>query len=313
MAAAGQRRKRDYYEVLGVPRDADEAAIKKAFRALAKQYHPDRNPGDKAAEDRFKECNEAYAVLSDAEARKRYDRFGAAGVAAPAGAAGFSSVVDAFDDLVGDLLRRRKQKKRGRDLRYTLEVTFEEAALGCEKTIRIPDPAAAPGGPTAEKAYTVKIPPGTTEGAVRMLHGEGEPGASGGAKGDLHVIVRVQEHPVFKREGNDVLCEVPITFTQAALGGVVDVPTLDGRVKMRVPEGTQSGRSFRIRGKGIPRSSAKGGPRGDHLVRVMVETPTGLNARQWQLLEQFAEASGDALAHPRKRGFLDQLRDRFKE
>ena len=303
------RRKRDYYEVLGVERGADDTELKRAFRELARRYHPDVNPGDAIAEDRFKEANEAYAVLSDPTARSRYDRYGFAGVgqAGAGAAAGFSSVVDVFDDLIGDMLRRRKQRKRGRDLRYTLEISFEEAAFGCKRTIKIP------GARGEEREFTVTIPPGTKEGTVRMLRGEGEPGLGQAPAGDLHVIVRGGEHPVFRREGHDVWCDVPISFPQAALGAVVDVPTLDGKVRMRVPEGTQSGRVFRMRGKGIPRAAGKNAPRGDQLVRATIETPTNLSRKQRELLEAFADVSGDHQAHPQTRGFLEKLRSLFAE
>jgi molecular chaperone DnaJ len=313
--ATRQRHKRDYYEVLGVDREATDAELKRAFRELARKYHPDINPGDERAEDRFKEANEAYAVLSDARTRSRYDRHGFSAVGGAEGPqSGFGSVVDAFDDIIGDILRRRKQRKRGRDLRYTLELSFEEAAFGCEKTIRIPDPQGAEAtGKPREREFSVSIPPGTREGAVKMLRGEGERGKGGAAPGDLHVIVRVVEHPMFRREGHDVWCEVPVSFPQAALGTVVEVPTLDGKVRMRVPEGTQSGRVFRIRGRGIPRSASRGAVRGDQLVRVTVETPTNLSERQRELLEAFAEDGGEGVAHPQKKGFLDKLRELFQD
>ena len=181
------RSKRDYYEVLGVDRKADSTELKRAFREKARQYHPDINPGQ-SAEDRFKEANEAYAVLSDGKARARYDRYGFSGVAGnDSGGSGLGSVVDAFDDIIGDILRRRRQRKVGRDLRYTLELSFEEAAFGCTKTIRIPHPDSSAGerarGNRREKEFDVKIPPGAKEGAVKMLKGEGEPGKAGGAKG----------------------------------------------------------------------------------------------------------------------------------
>lgn len=301
-------KKRDYYDVLGVAKDADDAELKRAFRELARKYHPDINTGDDA-EDRFKEANEAYAVLSDPKSRARYDRFGHAGIdgGGDQPSSGFGAVVDAFEDVIGDIIRRRRARKRGRDLRYTLELTFEEAAFGCTKKIEVPDPRDG-GGERRNRTFTVSIAPGTKEGAVKMIKGEGERGKSGGAAGDLHVYVRVKEHPVFSREGSDVWCEVPISFAQAALGAVVEIPTLDGKVKMRIPEATQSGRVFRIRNKGIPRS---GNNRGDHKVRVIVETPNGLTPRQRELLEQFADASGESVAHPQKKGFLDKVKALF--
>ncbi len=303
-------KKRDYYRVLGVAKDADHAELKRAFRELARRHHPDVNPDSNDAEEKFKEANEAYAVLSDEKARARYDRYGHAAVEGTDAGGGFGSVVDAFDDILGDILRRRRARKRGRDLRYTLEVSFVEAAFGCSKTIHIPDREAAPGQ-DKERSFTVTIPAGTREGSVKMLRGEGERGKSGGSPGDLHIFVRIGEHPVFRREDNDVWCDVPISFSQAALGTTIEVPTLDGKVKMRVPEGTQSGRVFRIRGKGMPRSTNRGGPRGDQMVRVMVETPTGLTPQQRRVLEEFAELSGESVAHPQRKGFLDKVRALF--
>jgi molecular chaperone DnaJ len=305
-------KRRDYYEVLGVTTEADDAELKRAFRELARKYHPDVNPDDDVAEERFKEANEAYAVLSDPRRRSRYDRYGHSAVtgAAEEEPTGFGAVIDAVDDIVGDFFRKRRQKKRGTDLRYTLEVSFEEAALGCEKSIKVPDRVMAPGG-RSEREFTVKVPAGTKSGAVRMIRGEGERGSGGGTSGDLHVIIRVAEHSMFTRKGNDVWCDVPISFPQAALGTLVDVPTLDGKVKMRVPEGTQSGRVFRIPGRGIPRGSSRNGSRGDQLVKVHVETPTNLSAEQKKLLEQFATAGGDHLAYPQKQSFVEKLRTLF--
>ncbi|GAB4541884.1 MAG: DnaJ C-terminal domain-containing protein [Haliangiales bacterium] len=325
--------RRDYYEVLGVERDAAEGDIKRAFREQARQHHPDINPGNAGAEERFKELNEAYAVLSDPKARSRYDRYGFAGVGGPDRGepqSGFGAVVDAVDEILSDIWRRRRQRKRGRDLRYTLEVSFEEAAFGCDKTIRIPDPRGAQARGEAERAakavasgssasrepertYRVAIPPGTKQGAVKIIRGEGEPGTGGGLAGDLCVIVRVSEHSVFRREGYDVWCDVPVSFAQAALGAVVEVPTLDGKVRMRIPEGTQSGRVFRLRDRGIPRSASRGATRGDQMVRVVVETPTGLTERQRALLEEFARESGNEVAHPQQRSFLDKLRALFED
>jgi molecular chaperone DnaJ len=305
--ASGRGGKRDYYEVLGVPRNADDVELKRAFRELARKYHPDVNDGQ-AAEDTFKEANEAYAVLSDPRKRARYDRYGHTGVGGETAEGGFGTVVDAFDDLLGDLWRRRKTKKRGRDHRYTLEISFEEAAFGCEKTIKIPDSVREPGKPVRDKQFVVTVPPGTKEGTVRRIKGEGERGKGGAPAGDLHVIIRVVEHSVFRAEGHDVWCDVPVTFPQAALGSVLEVPTLDGVVKMKIPEGTQSGRVLRMRGKGIPKSSSKNGMRGDQMVKIIVETPTGLSARQRDLLESFAAEAGVELAHPQKTGFLDKLR-----
>jgi molecular chaperone DnaJ len=303
------RRRRDFYEVLGVAKDADENDIKRSFRELARQFHPDLNPG---GAEKFKEINEAYAVLGDAQLRARYDRWGHDGEGS---SGGLGSVVDAVEGVLGDVLRRRKKRQRGRDLRYTLEVTFEEAAFGCTKTIAVPTPApegsssAATAGPTRE--FSVVVPPGTREGAIKMLRNEGEVGQGGAPPGDLHVIVRVKDHPLFRREGHDVLCDVPLTMPQAALGAVLEVPTIDGPVKMRIPEGTQTGRVFRIRGRGVPRSAGKNAPRGDQLVKVIVRTPSELTARQRELLEELARALGEVV--PRRDdkkpgGILDRVR-----
>jgi molecular chaperone DnaJ len=369
--------RRDYYDVLGIGRDASELEIKRAFREIAKKDHPDRNPGDHAAEERFKEANEAYAILSDGDKRAAYDRFGH-GAFTPggngAGGPGFPSSVADFVDALGDLFgggsaqRRRQRQGGGKDLRYTLELTFVEAAFGCEKTIHFPsrrtcDACAGSGGmgPSsvrtcaacggrgelrvqqgffsatktcatctgtgkivaepcvrcegsgtvrAERELAVKIPPGTDDGSVRRIAGEGEPGRRNQPAGDLQVHVRVTPHALFKRQGYDVHTEIPISFSQAALGAQIDVPTLDGKVKMRVPEGTQSGRMFRLRGKGIPQV---GSLRGDQHVKVLVETPTKLTLKQRQLLEELAKEQGTegTLGYPRKKNFLDKVRELF--
>lgn len=311
--------KRDYYEVLGVGHDADDVEIKRAFRELARKYHPDVNQGDGDAEDRFKEANEAYAVLSNPKARSRYNRYGHSAVQGPdPGGSGssFNSVVEAVDDIIGDIIgdawRKRKQRKRGQDLRYTLEVSLEEAIFGCEKNISIPGPKQADGTNADSKTFQVILAAGTKDGAVKTIRGEGESGRGGAGPGDLCVVIRIQDHPLFRREGHDIWCEVPVTFPQAALGTLVDVPTIDAKVRMRIPEGTQSGRVFRLRGKGVPRGPGRGGLRGDQLVKVVVETPTGLTDRQRELLEEFAKESGRTLAHPKKKGFLDKLESLFR-
>ncbi|MEZ4404083.1 MAG: DnaJ C-terminal domain-containing protein [Kofleriaceae bacterium] len=295
------RRRRDYYEVLGLDKRADDVEIKRAYRDLARRYHPDLNP---TGVEQFKEINEAYAVLSDARERTRYDRFGHADD--PGG--GFGSVVDAVEDVISGL-RRRRGKQRGRDLRYTLEISFEEAVFGCTRAITVPVEPGAAGGPTRE--FSVAIPAGTKEGGVKVLHGDGEPGRGGAAAGDLHVIVRVKPHPVFRREGVDVLSDVAVTVPEAALGAVVEVATVDGPVKMRIPEGTQSGKVFRLRGRGVPRGPGKHVARGDHLARVAVTTPTSLTARQRELLEEFARTLGSEIAaRPvERKGLIDRMRD----
>jgi molecular chaperone DnaJ len=300
------RRKRDYYSVLGVDRTATENDIKRSFRELARKHHPDVNPADGG--EAFREINEAYAVLSDRDSRARYDRWGHAD-----DPGGLSAVVDAAQDVINDLFRRRKNKQRGRDLRYTLEVTFEEAAFGASKSITIP----AGEGPSGEKKtrdFTILVAAGAKDGEVRKLRGEGEPGRGGAAPGDLQVIIRIAEHATFRRDGVDVHSEHTITFTQAALGAVIDLPTLDGSVKMRVPEGTQPGRVFRLRGRGIPQASGKNAPRGDHLVHVQIAVPTELTARQRELLDELARISGETdHPEPQKKRLLDRVRSLLDE
>ncbi|HEY8517361.1 MAG TPA: molecular chaperone DnaJ [Candidatus Binatia bacterium] len=362
--------KRDFYEVLGVDRSADEETIKKAFRKLALKYHPDRNPGDKLAEAKFREASEAYQVLSDPAQRARYDRYGHA--AFEGGAAGFDFSTSGFEDLFGDLFneffgagagRARSRRRRGEDLSYTLRVSFEEAAFGCNREIQVPrlvpcDDCTGTGGrggaqpvkcPTCrgagqvrfqqgffsiaktcgqcsgrgtvikdpcprcngagrvrkEHTLQVKVPAGVDTGTRLKLRGEGEAG-SGGA-GDLYVIIEVAEHEFFRRDGNDVLCDVRISFPQAALGAEIEVPTLDGPVKLKVKEGTQSGSVLRLRGKGVPDLHGYG--RGDQLTRVIVETPRKLTARQRELLEEFAQISGDEVSPAR--GFFEKVREKF--
>lgn len=301
------KRKRDYYLVLGVDRNATETDIKRAFRELARKHHPDVNPPD--AGEAFREINEAYAVLSDREQRARYDRWGHPDDST----SGFGAVVDAAQEMINDVLRRRRNRHKGRDLRYTLEVTFEEAAFGTSKTIQIPS---GEGGTARE--HTIVVAAGTKDGAVKLMRGEGEPGKGGAGPGDLHVIVRVAEHATFRRDGLDVHSDHTITFSQAALGAILDLPTLDGPVKMRIPEGTQPGRVFRIRGRGIPQASGKNAPRGDHLVHVALEVPTELTPRQRQLIEELARESGEG-AMPGSPGgdkpkrLLDRVRSLLEE
>jgi molecular chaperone DnaJ len=300
------RRKRDYYQVLGLDRGAAEGDIKRAFRELARKHHPDVNPPD--AGEAFREINEAYAVLSDREQRARYDRWGHAD---GEGATGFGAVVDAAQEMINDVLRRRKNRHKGRDLRYTLEVTFEEAAFGASKTIQIPM-----GEGAGTKEHTIAVPAGTKDGTTKVLRGEGEAGKGGAANGDLHISIRVAEHAKFRRDGVDVHSDFAITFSQAALGAVIDLPTLDGPVKMRIPEGTQPGRVFRIRGKGIPQASGKNAPRGDHLVHVQLEVPTELSPRQRQLIEELARETGertDAPGEQKPKRLLDRVRSLLEE
>ncbi|HME90407.1 MAG TPA: molecular chaperone DnaJ [Myxococcaceae bacterium] len=368
MPAVGE--KRDYYEVLGVQRNVSAADLKSAYRKVALQYHPDRNPGNGEAEEKFKEASEAYEVLSDPEKRARYDRFGHSRDLFEGFGAGFSTNInDIFGDIFGEIFggarRGRGGRARGSDLRYNLEISFEEAAFGCEVQVKLPkpkrcevchgtgsrsgsrrrcptcggagelrftqgffsvsrpctqcggageliaDPCAKCGGAgryNSEAQLTVKIPPGVDTGTRVRLSGEGEPGEHGGSPGDLYVVVHAKEHPIFVREDSEVLCEVPISFTQAALGAQIDVPTLDGKVKMRIPAGTQSGKVFRLRGKGIPHLQGSG--RGDQHVRVVVETPTELTRDQRELLERFAEISGEE-THPQSKSFFEKVRELF--
>jgi len=295
-------RKRDYYAALGVSRDASETDIKRAFRELARKHHPDVNPDTNG--EAFREINEAYAVLSDRDARSRYDRWGHQD-----DLSGLSAVVEAAQDIFNDVFRRRRGKQRGRDLRYTLELTFEEAAFGCSKSIEIPN---AEG---KRREFTVVVTAGATNGTVKTFKGEGEPGKGGAAAGDLHVNLRVAEHTEFRRDGLDVRSEHTISFTQAALGAVLEIATLDGAIKMRIPEGTQPGRVFRIRGRGIPQASGKTAPRGDHLVQVNIEVPTELTPRQRELIEQLAQSTGEVQAgrtqQPKR--LLDRVRSLLDE
>jgi molecular chaperone DnaJ len=352
--------KRDYYEVLGVARDADAAAIKRAYRELALKYHPDQNPDNPEAETRFKEVSEAYTVLSDPEKRTRYDRRGFEGVGGDGGfGVDIGGFTELFESLFGDLFGKRKAKTPGRDLRYTLELSFEEAALGVKKSITFPSRAecakcsgtGAKGGaagqkscptcggkgemkvqqgffslskkcPTCqgegkvvgdpceackgagmveeERTFEVNIPAGAEDGSTRRVAGQGEPGRRGGPPGDLNVIVRIKPHPLFRREGDVIVCEMPISIAEATLGAVVQVPTLEGRVEMRIPPGTQSGTIFRLRGKG----AGKPGGRGDAHVRVLVETPTALTDEQRRLFEQMKLEPKQS---PLKSAFLEKL------
>ncbi|MEO7730939.1 MAG: DnaJ C-terminal domain-containing protein [Kofleriaceae bacterium] len=296
------RRKRDYYLVLGVARDASDTELKRAFRELARKHHPDVSPDNNG--EAFREVNEAYAVLSDRDSRARYDRWGHQD-----DSSGLSAVVEAAQDIINDVFRRRRGKTRGRDLRYTLELTFEQAAFGVSKTIEIP--AGTGDGRTRE--FTVVIAPGVPDGIVKTFKGEGEPGKGGAAAGDLHVSVRVAEHTVFRRDGLDVRSEQTISFSQAALGAVIEITTVDGAIKMRIPEGTQPGRVFRIRGKGIPQAAGKTSPRGDHLVHVQIEVPTELTARQRELIEELGQSTLEPRGLPQRKRLLDRVRSLLDE
>ncbi|NMG64288.1 molecular chaperone DnaJ [Azoarcus indigens] len=370
--------KRDYYEVLGVNRDAGDDEIKKAYRKLAMKFHPDRNPDNKEAEEKFKEAKEAYEMLSDPQKKAAYDRYGHAGVdpSMGGGQQGFDGFADAFSDIFGDIFggggsggRGRSNVYRGADLRYNLEITLEEAARGAEKTIRIPTveecetchgSGAKPGTqakscPTCggagqvriqqgffsiqqtcpkchgsgriipdpcrdcngagrvkkQKTLEVKIPAGIDEG-MRLRHaGHGEPGVNGGPPGDLYVEIHIRQHAVFQRDRDDLHCEMPISFTTAALGGEIEIPTLDGMARLKIPAETQSGKVFRLRGKGIRnvRSQAPG----DLMCHVVVETPVNLTDRQKELLREFEDvSSGDAERHnPKAKSWMDKVRDFF--
>jgi molecular chaperone DnaJ len=362
--------KRDYYEVLGVERGVSAQELKSAYRKLAMQCHPDRNPGNKDAEEKFKEASEAYEVLSDPEKRAKYDRFGHSANIPFDGGFGNANINDIFGEIFGDLFgggrgRGRGAVARGTDLRYNLEISFEEAAFGTEVQVKVPrpkrcdqcdgsgsktgtrrqcptcggsgemrftqgffavsrtcnhcggsgqivpDPCGKCGGAgrvESEATLSVKIPGGVDAGTRVRLSGEGEPGQTGAPPGDLYVVVHVREHPIFVREGDEVLCEVPVSFAQAALGAQIDVPTLDGKVKMKIPAGTQTGKVFRLRGKGIPHLHGSG--RGDQHVRVVLETPQDLSRQQRELLEKFAEISGEQ-THPQSKSFFDKVRELF--
>jgi len=371
--------KRDYYEILGVARGASDDDLKKAYRRLAIQLHPDRNPGNKQAEERFKEVNEAYQVLSDPERRSQYDRFGHSAFQGPQGQGPFGGFdfsqgfEEVFSDIFGDFFgtgrgRARSRSRRGDDLRYDLEVEFEEAARGTEKVVRFQrltlceacNGTRARGGSTGarqcpncrgtgqvrtqqgffsisttcnqcrgegtiisdpcpkcqgqgrlrkQESLSVRIPPGVDNGSRLKLRGEGEAGYGGGTPGDLYVIIHVKEHSLFVRQENHIVIEVPISFPQAALGCEIEVPTLEGKVNLKIPSGTQSGKVLRLKGKGI--IDLHGYGRGDQLIRVVVETPRSLTSRQRELLEEFAKLDGKAVNHPLSKGFVDQIKKMF--
>lgn len=371
--------KRDYYEVLGVQKGASDDEIKKAFRRKSKEYHPDLHPGDKEAEEKFKEVNEAYQVLSDADKRDKYDRFGHAGVDPNFGAGGGfnGGGFGGFDfgDIFGDIFgggfgggRTRNGPKRGADIRQVIDITFEEAAFGCSKKINVTaqEKCESCGGTGAKKGtpvetcqnchgtgrvqtrqrtilgymttetvcpqcrgdgkiikepcrdcrgtgvvrknktIEVQIPPGIDNGQTIQLSGNGEAGAKGGPNGDLLITVRVRPHEIFKRDEYDVYIDMPITFAQAALGAKIQVPTLDGAVEFTIPEGTQTGSKFRMKGKGIPYLRSKS--RGDEYVTVTVEVPRNLSSRQKEMLRSFDEDRN----YKQKKSFYDKMKNIFK-
>ena len=369
--------KRDYYEVLGVNRDASADEIKKAYRKLAMKHHPDRNPDSKDAAAKFQELSEAYEALSDEQKRATYDRFGHAGMGGAAGGgggAGFEGFGDAFSDIFGDIFGGgrgggRSNVYRGADLRYNLEISLEEAARGTDKTIRIPtaetcgtcngsgakpgtqpttcstcggagqvrmqqgffsiqqtcpkchgtgrmiaNPCGSCGGAgrvKSHKTLEVKIPAGIDEG-MRLRHGgHGEPGVNGGPPGDLYVEIHIRPHAVFEREGDDLHCEMPISFATAALGGEIEIPTLDGMARLKIPAETQTGKVFRLRGKGI-RNVRSHAP-GDLMCHVVIETPVKLTERQKELLREFEGAAegGSDEHNPKAKSWMDKVRDFF--
>jgi molecular chaperone DnaJ len=358
---------RDYYETLGISRDASEVDIKKAFRQLAMKYHPDRNPDNKESEDSFKEINEAYSCLIDPQKRAHYDRFGSAeGLGAgysPFGT-GFGDIFDdIFGDFFGTFTGRKPRPAKGNDLRYDLEITLMEAAFGTEKVIEIPrwefcsncngsgsapgkTPSACPnckgagqiriqqgffsisrtcdrcggagriitdpckackgqGRMRTFKSISVKMPGGVDTGSRLRMSGEGELGVHGGPRGDLYIYLNVEEHSFFKRDGNNLFCEVPVSFPQAALGSEIEVPTIDGTHKIKIPAGTPSGRIFHIKGKGVQKLG--GSHRGDQVVRVYVDVPKNITQRQRELLEEFAQLTGDEV----NKSFKEKIKDLF--
>lgn len=379
--------KRDYYDVLGISKSADAQEIKKAYRKLAMKYHPDRNPGDKEAEEKFKEINEAYEVLSDDTKRQTYDQFGHAGMNGGGfgqggfNSQGFGGFEDIFGDIFGDMFgggfssssrQRRRGPERGQDIRQSINITFEEAAFGKKTSIKInrseecsecngsgakpgtskktcptcngsgevrsvqktpfgniassrtcptcsgegevvESPCSKCGGKgTVRKVKTidVDIPAGIDDGQTIRVSGQGEVGTKGGPRGDLYITVNVKNHSLFTRDGNDIYFEMPITFVQAALGDEIEVPTLDGKVKYTVPEGTQTGTVFRLREKGIPK--LRGNSRGDQYVKVVVDTPKKLNEKQKDILREFAKECGEDV-HEKKKTFGQKIEDMFKK
>ncbi|GEK57078.1 chaperone protein DnaJ [Pseudoalteromonas espejiana] len=376
--------KRDYYEVLGVSKDAGERDIKKAYKRLAMKYHPDRTAGDKDLETKFKEVKEAYEILTDDQKRQMYDQYGHAafeqgggGGHGGFGGGGQGDFGDIFGDVFGDIFggggggRRQSRQQRGSDLRYNMDLSLEEAVRGKDVEIKVPtwvscEPCdgsgAKPGSkpktcttchgagqvqmrqgffavqqtcPTCQgqgqiisdpcnkchgqgrvektKTLSVKIPAGVDTGDRIRLTGEGEAGMHGAPAGDLYVQVSVREHPIFVRDGNNLYCEVPISFTTAGLGGEIEVPTLDGRAKLKIPSETQTGKMFRMRGKGV--KSVRSGSQGDLICKVVIETPVNLNERQRELLKELDESMGkdSSKNRPKEQGFFDGVKKFFDD
>ena len=369
--------KRDYYEVLGVARNSPEQEIKKAYRRLAMKFHPDRNPDDAGAEQKFKEASEAAEVLLDAEKRQAYDQFGHAAVDGSGAAGGFTrgaggSFSSIFEDVFGDMFGgaagggRRAGPKRGGDLRYVLTMDLEQAVRGCNPKIKVPtlvecmeclgSGAAKGSQPTSciqcggvgqvsvrqgifsiqqtcprcrgqgkiitdpcgkcsgqgrvreQKTLSVKVPPGVDTGDRIRLTGQGEAGSMGGPTGDLYVQIEVREHGIFTRRGEHLYCDVPVSFVDAALGGDLEIPTLDGRVNLKIPPETQTGKQFRLRGKGVDMAQVRRGTTGDLYCRVVVETPVKLTGRQKELLREFASQSNEK-QRPQQVGWFDRVRE----
>jgi molecular chaperone DnaJ len=377
--------KRDFYEILGVAKNASDEEIKKAYRKLAMKHHPDRNPDSKGSEDRFKEAKEAYEMLSDPQKRDAYDRYGHAGVDPNTGGGGFGGngaggFADAFGDIFGDIFggaggarggrHSGPQVYRGADLRYNLEISLNQAAHGFDTTIRVPSwdgcdvchgsgakPGTAPttcpscgghgqvrmqqgffsiqqtcskchgtgkvihepcttcsgaGRIKRNKTLEVKIPVGIDDGMRIRSSGNGEPGMNGGPPGDLYVEIHIKKHPVFQRDGDDLHCEMPISFSKAALGGDIEVPTLNGKAAFTIPEGAQSGKTFRLRGKGI--KGVRSGYAGDLFCHVVVETPVKLTERQKELLRDFEKLTteGGAKHSPQSKSWKDKVKEFFE-
>lgn len=370
--------KRDFYEILGIAKNASEDEIKKAYRKLAMKYHPDRNPDSKTAEDKFKEVKEAYEMLSDSDKRDAYDRYGHAGVdpnMGGGGRGGHGGFGDAFGDIFGDIFggggrgRGGPQVYRGADLRYNLEITLEQAANGFDTTIRVPSydscescdgsgakkgtspvtcttcgghgqvrmqqglfsiqqtcpkchgtgkmikdpcsPCSGTGRIKRNKTLEVKIPAGIDNGMRIRSSGNGEPGVNGGPHGDLYVEIHIKPHAVFQREGDDLHCEIPISFMTAALGGEVEVPTLSGKANFTLPEGTQTGKTFRLRSKGV--KGVRSGYSGDLFCHVVIETPVKLTEKQKELLRNFEQLTveGGEKHNPQSKSWMDKVKTFF--
>lgn len=376
--------KRDYYEILGLSKDASEGDIKKAYRKVAKECHPDLNPNDKEAEQRFKDASEAYEVLGNAEKKAQYDQYGHAGMNGQAGGGfggGFSGggFGDIFEDIFdmfgggGSGGARRQGPTRGADIRSGMNITFEEAAFGVEREVKIErtedcstcsgtgakpgtdkktcekcsgtgqikfaqntpfgqivrtaacdecqgtgekieSPCSSCHGTGREKkikTLNVQIPAGVDTGSVISLRGEGEAGEKGGPRGDLYIYIEVEPHKIFEREGTNLYCEVPISFSQAALGADLKVPSLEGTLKYTIQPGTQTGTTFRMKGKGI--ASLRGGRKGDLFIKVKVEVPTKLNDRQRELIKELAKESGEEIGSSKKKSIIDKVKDVFHQ